>query len=65
MPTDISDRILRPNHIKAGLCTLMDGEFIYLTTKMGKRLRIFLSNADNEFIQKEADKYLSEIDYQE
>jgi hypothetical protein len=65
MTLNVSDILLTPRHIKAGLCTSTDGEFIYLSTKGGRRIGVFMMHTDSEFVQQEAEKYLSEIDYQE
>ena len=64
MTINVNDRLLTPRHVEAGLCTSTDGEFIYLSTNGGRRIGVFLIHTDSELIQKEANKFLSEIDYQ-
>ncbi len=61
---DISTIVLSPKQIKAGLKLLETEDWLELVTQGGSRITILTKNCDNATIQKYADTYLSEIDWQ-
>jgi hypothetical protein len=62
---DISNIVLSPRQLKAGLKMIETEDWLELTTKGNSRIVILTKNSNNEIIQKYADQYLSEIDWQE
>jgi hypothetical protein len=62
---DISSVVLSPRQLKAGMKIIEAPSWIELTTKNGSRVAIMPKNSDNLTIQRYADNYLNEIDWQE
>lgn len=62
---DISTVVLSPRQLKAGLKLFETEDWLELRTRGDSRLAILTKNSDNITIQRYADNYLSEIDWQE
>lgn len=62
---DISNIVLNPRQLKAGLKILEDEDWLELTTKNNSRIALLSKNSSLELIQSYAEKYLKEIDWQE
>ena len=62
---DITNEILDNRQIKAGLKVNDEEDFVFLTTKGGRRLGIFTASTTKPHIKAVADLYLNEIDYKE
>lgn len=62
---DISTVVLSPRQLKAGLKLFETEDWLELRTKGDSRIAILTKNSDNITIQRYADNYLSEIDWQE
>jgi hypothetical protein len=61
---DISNIVLNPRQLKAGLKILENEDWLELTTSNGSRIAVLTKNSDLATIQSYADKYLLEIDWQ-
>lgn len=62
---DISESILTKRHLKAGLKIQEDEHWIFMFNCTGLRISVFGVATNKQVIQKVADGYLREIDWQE
>jgi hypothetical protein len=62
---DITKEVLDNRQIGAGLKVEDSEDFVFLTTKGGRRLGVFTPSTTKSHIKEIANLYLSEIDYQE
>jgi hypothetical protein len=62
---DISTEVLSQRQLKAGLKLIEDEDWLELITRGKSRIAILGKNSTSETIQKYADAYLNEIDWQE